>query len=126
RDTAGLSLFGQMASELHDQADNLVLISCMQSSFLTQLQSSIRAAAFARIASFGKQALNPLMEPEATELAVMRLNSSEELARVRPPAATRLWPLTDDDIRQAVGTIGCTPRELLAFCASGFTKLQRG
>src|SRR5690606_18170518 len=52
--------FGQLISTLHDETSNVLLLSCMQSSFLTQLRDHARGADYDRMKSLGTYSLDPL------------------------------------------------------------------
>ncbi|MEX0701605.1 MAG: hypothetical protein WD069_05855 [Planctomycetales bacterium] len=124
-DKAGLFAFGQLVAALHDETRNVLLVSCMQSSFAESLHKTIREADYDRIGSRAKLALPPLRHPQAAQLVKARLDGSRELAPLRA-GRDPLWPLNDSDLRAAVGDLGCTPRELLKACAERFFVLQRG
>jgi hypothetical protein len=121
----GLAAFAKLIAELHDQCGNTVLISCIQTDFLPTIKSSVPEYAYGRITSYGNRALAPLRLEEALELVATRLEFAPGLAALRQGAPDRIWPLTTDEVRKRVGGgNGCTPRELLSFCADRFADLQ--
>jgi hypothetical protein len=123
-DLQGLFQFGQLASDLHDETPNAVLISCIQSGFLSNLMEVVPGFARDRIHSFGQQVLSPLTKSEAADLVAARLNSSPHLHEFRAGQADRLWPLSQGEIDHFVGTAGCTPRELISRSANRFREMQ--
>lgn len=123
-DLQGLFQFGQMASDLHDETPNGVLISCIQSDFLSDLESVVPGYALDRIRSFRQENLTPLTKSEAVELVSARLDASPHLKDFRSESADRLWPLSQGDIEKIVGQAGCTPRELISKSANRFRELQ--
>ncbi len=123
-DMTGLFAFGQMIATLHDEARNLALISCVQSSFATLLSDRVRGADYARMAEFSKRSLAPLSWEEAAALIQARLDASPALAALRAGRTDRFWPLAEDELRGVVLPHGCTPRRLLAFAAERFAAIQ--
>ncbi len=123
-DLNGLFQFGQLASDLHAQTPNAVLISCIQSDFLAALTSVVPGFALDRIQSFGQQVLPPLTKSEAEQLIKARLEVSSRLAELRANEADPLWPFSESDIDRFLGQAGCTPRELISQSADHFRRLQ--
>ena len=123
-DLRGLFQFGQLASDLHDQTPNAVLISCIQSDFLSDLLTIVSGYARDRIKSFGQQVLSPLTKSEAEELVRARLEFSPHLEELRANQADPLWPFSESDIESFLGKAGCTPRELISQSADRFRRLQ--
>lgn len=124
-DKAGLFAFGQLVATLHNDTRNVLIVSCMQSAFLDELRRVIRGADYDRICSRATLGLGLLRFPEAAALVKSRLDASQPLAPLRAGRGD-LWPLSEADVREAVGDQGCTPRELLKYCAERFFVLQRG
>ena len=122
--SAGLAVFAGLIAELFDGGNNTVLISCIQTDYAPNLRQAVPQFAYGRITSYANRALAPLRLNEAVELVSARLTSSRELAPLRKEHADPLWPLTTADVSEVVGESGCTPRELLSFCAQRFAELQ--
>jgi hypothetical protein len=124
RDDVGLFAFGQVVTTLHDQTNNVLLISCIQSSFADLLKQSVSGAARDRLNSRGEDvALTLLTPPEARLLLEARLKTClgdyPELARANRDGT--FWPLQEEDLTAALGPVGrTTPRKLLAFFAARF------
>ena len=123
-DLAGLFAFGQLVRTMHDETQNLLLISCMQSAFLTLLADKIRAADYSAVREYGQRSLNPLSWEQAVRLLAARLESVPDWEQIRPAGETGAWPFTDEEIRRTVGEQGCTPRRLLSACAERFDELE--
>ncbi|MEX0717825.1 MAG: hypothetical protein WD066_14620 [Planctomycetaceae bacterium] len=124
-DKAGLFAFGQLVAALHDETENVLIVSCMQSSFLDDIRKHVRGADYDRIGSRATLGLDLLRFPQSVELVQSRLDAVEPLAALRAGHGA-LWPLSESDVRTIVGDQGCTPRELLKSCAEKFTIAQRG
>lgn len=123
-DRTGLKQFGNVVRDLHDNAHNTLLISCVQADYLSDVRDQIPGYALDSMGSFASQSLTPLLFDEAVALVEARLNTLPELSRMRPPEQDRIWPLTDNDIRDIIGPAGCTPRKLINVCAQRFARLQ--
>lgn len=123
-DKAPLFAFGQMISSLHAKTGNVLIISCIQSSFLDLLKSSVRDADRDRLCEFGEVALNPLTWNEASRLVAARLDSLADLARERAAQPDSLWPLKEEAVKAEVGPAGITARKLLSKCAELFDVSQ--
>lgn len=120
-DGDALFRYGQFLSDLHDTDRNLVLISCVQSSLLSQMSKAVPRYSLDRMRSFAAKSLQPLTYELAREVLLHRVRAVGHRADSSDSAAAEaasLSPLTDGDIRQIVGTIGCTPRVLLDQAAS--------
>jgi AAA domain len=123
-DRDSLLAFGQMVSALHAKTHNALIISCIQTSLLDLLVSSVRDADRDRLSESGKVALNPLNWDEASRLIVARLNSHPELAAPRASQSDPLWPLRAGDIQQEIPVGGISARKLLFKCAELFDAAQ--
>lgn len=121
---AGLFAFGQMVSSLHDDTNNVLIISCIQSAFFELLREKSRGADYDRMREYGARSLLPLTVPLASQLLTARLNSSPEIAQLEERTDDGLWPFTTVDVERLVGPYGCSPRKLLAASAERFAELQ--
>ncbi|MFM9961636.1 MAG: hypothetical protein ACKV2Q_10460 [Planctomycetaceae bacterium] len=139
-DRESLFAFGQLASTLHDETNNLLLVSCIQSAFVTQMKDQLRGADYDRMTSLGARSLSPLTRSQAERLIAARLESAA--ADVRSPVRqnagldtpssderddnercrSNCWPLTDQELNELAQPGDLTPRRLLARCAERFER----
>ena len=136
-DREGLFAFGQLASTLHDETSNVLIISCVQSSFATELKDKSRGADYDRMTSLGARSLETLTRAQSEKLIAARLallepgfeRPSSQGHPQRQPGregmavsddADRFWPLEPDDIQRLSERDELTPRRLLATCADRF------
>ncbi len=126
-DREGLYAFGKMVSTLRDKTRNTLLISCVQTAFLEELDHIIRGADMDRLAE-KEGLLKPLSQEEAERLVVARVDASPVLADMRrSQQANRVWPLKPSRLAEFLqATSTCTPRQLLSFCDDEFEKWYRG
>lgn len=118
----GLGTFGKIVQALHDGTDNLLIITCLQSSYLDFLYDAVDKADQDRLASYGKLALLPLTSDQALALITNRLDGVPELAHLRK-GQSRLWPLNESDIhrfyeQQLLPTV--VARQIIAYCVTLF------
>lgn len=119
-DRDALFAFGQLTSTLHDKTTNVLLISCVQSSFFTQLRDHARQADYDRMASLGAWSLHPLNREQSLQLIAARLNQLDPVERSRLPQ-TGSWPLSLEEFNQTFAGAGTIPpRQLLSLCAERF------
>lgn len=126
QDLSGLIAFGQVVSALQAGPKHALLISCIQSAFLTTLHQAVRGADLDRIREFAEVTLNPLTWDEAQQLIKARLNSLPEVKQLSARQADPLWPLHAKEIKTVFTATGCTARRLLARCADLFEVQRRG
>ncbi len=126
QDQAGVFAFGQMVSALHAETTNVLLVCCVQSTFIPQLNHMVREADLHRIKEGGAVALQPLLWEDSRRLIEARLQANPELGRVRPPEAAPLWPLNEVQLRCATGPTGWTARKLLSVCAEQYEAARAG
>ncbi|MGH8576272.1 MAG: AAA family ATPase [Gammaproteobacteria bacterium] len=126
-DREGLYAFGKMASALRDKTRNTLIISCVQTAFLDELDHIIRGADMDRLAE-KEGLLKPLSHEEAERLVLARVDASPVLADMRrSQQANRVWPLKPSRLMEFLqSTSACTPRQLLSFCDDEFEKWYRG
>src|SRR5262249_53832353 len=125
QDPSGLIAFGQLVSALYAETRRVLLISCVQISFLDALNQSVRGADLDRIREFAEVSLNPLTWDEAQQLIKARMDAQPELKRLRADHLDPLWPLREAEIKTAFTGAGCIARRLIAHCAALF-EAQRG
>ncbi len=121
-DREGLFAFGQLVSTLHDETSNVLLVSCVQSAFATELKEHARLADYDRMTSLGARSLAPLTLSQAKHLIAARLTVADPSA-MRPNVAGACWPLDEEELPRLVAPGDLTPRRLLAHCAERFDTL---
>jgi hypothetical protein len=127
RETDALFAFGQLVSVIHDSTDNVLVISCMQSSFEAELASQIRGADHDRMTSLGSFSLQALRPAEARAVIAERLRSLAPEALPGAAERTAEWPLTAAEFSALFEPTGeTTPRRLIATCAARFDVLTQG
>lgn len=124
-DRDGLFAFGQLVSTLHDETTNMLIVSCVQSSFFTELKDKSRGADYDRMTSLGARSLATLKQSEVEKLIAARLTLAGP-GFVRPPSADSLWPLQQADFQRLSAVDELTPRRLLATCADRFDAWSAG
>lgn len=117
-DKEALFAFGQLVSTLHDQASNLLIISCVQSAFATEFREHIRGADYDRMTELGTFSLDPLTREQAEMLLASRLEGVES----GPPP----WPFSSEELDALVAPGTLTPRRLLSRAAEKFDDLKLG
>ncbi len=118
-DREGLFAFGQLASTLHDETSNVLVVSCVQSAFATELKDKSRGADYARMTSLGARSLATLTRPQTEKLIAARLALADPAFR-HPVPTDPLWPLELADFNRLTAVDELTPRRLLATCADRF------
>jgi hypothetical protein len=118
KDPEGLFAFGQLASTLHDGTSNVLIISCVQSSFFNELKDRPYSADYARITSLGALSLGPLSRADAEQLIKARIDGAPDLTAI--PGESPCWPLSPDEFEDVFSRGPVTPRRLLANCAEKF------
>jgi len=120
-DAEGLFVFGQAIGTLHDQTSNVLLVSCMQSAFASELKTHVRGADYDRLTSWGAFSLQPLNRPQAEQLITVR----RESAGLKLPDDTEAgfcWPLEPAEFELLLQNGSVTPRRLLNVCAERFER----
>ena len=122
-DRAPFAVLGQVIMKLFNETSNLLLISCVQSTFVPYLKldqpGSVSTPAGARMA-VRQISLNPLLWDDAMRLIRARLSADSGLASLRESRVETLWPLDEGELELMVGARGRTPREILSKCAEKF------
>ncbi|MSR58519.1 MAG: ATP-binding protein [Planctomycetaceae bacterium] len=117
-DSEALFAFAQLISALRDGTSNVLLISCVQSAFYSELKSKARDADYDRITSYGAVSLDPLSRNEAEQLIASRLTGAAELTSESPRGPS--WPLAVDEFEHLLAKGFVSPRKLLARCAERY------
>ena len=118
-DREALFVFGQLVSTLHDGTTNVLVVSCVQSAFQTELKSYVREADYHRMTSLGSLSLDPLNRSEAEQLIAARRDRAGGAA---PSDASRpaCWPLEAGELDELLALGSVSPRKLLTLCAERF------
>jgi hypothetical protein len=116
-DRDSLIAFGKVVGSLHDGPTNLVLLSSVQSSFVSVLKDVIREADAERMTSLGACSLDPVTREQALELIAARLAPLNEAATEE---RGRTWPLSEEEFERLFANNALTPRRLLTVCAERF------
>lgn len=114
-DRDALFAFGQLISALHDGTTNALLVSCVQSSFATELKDHSRQADYDRMVSLGSLSLDPLNRNQAEQLIAARLAAVDDTAS-RPAC----WPLEPTEFEVLFATGPVSPRKMLVLCAERY------
>lgn len=117
-DREGLFAFGQLVSTLHDETSNVLIVSCVQSAFATELKDKSRGADYDRMTSLGARSLATLTRLEAEKLIAARRVMVDMPSL--PDAIDPLWPLEQADFHRLAAIDELTPRRLLSTCAERF------
>jgi hypothetical protein len=115
-DLSGFAAFGRAVSTLHDGTENLVLVSCIQSSYRQSLENAGKAN-FARIAEF--EGLLPLLgrEDAGRLLVSRRAFAGNPVGRGEGP----LWPFQESDLAEVFDQSGlASARRILSKAAEKF------
>ncbi len=127
-DQTPFAVLGQVIMKLFNETNNLLLISCVQSTFVHHLKldqpGSVSTPAAARMAVH-QTSLSPLRWDDAMRLIPARLSADSGLASLRESRAQTMWPLDEGELKQAVGARGCTPRKILSICAEKFDAVAK-
>lgn len=126
QDPRGLAALGSAAAALRDETPNLVLVTCVQTSFLPVLEDHVRRADLDRMAEVRLELL-PLDEPQARALLAARLDSAPGLADHPSRLQDRIWPFTAYAVRHLLMRgPAITPRRLIAAARDLFEQLRTG
>ncbi len=118
-DRDALFAFGQLVSTLHDGTTNVLLVSCVQSAFATELKDHARSADYDRMTSLGALSLHPLSRAQAEQLIAARLAAAPQPAASEAARSTT-WPLEPGEFDDLFATGHVSPRRLLGLCAERY------
>lgn len=119
-DLDALYSFGQLTSTLHDNTSNVLIVSCVQSTFFDELEKHAREADYHRMTSLGKKSLHPLNRGECLQLIHARIGLLDAADRA-DLSKTPEWPLSSSELDSLLAKNGSTtPRRLLSLCADKF------
>lgn len=124
RDPDALYAFGKLISTLHDNTDNTLIISCVQSAFVSEFKDHARSADYDRTASLGAFTLDTLNPTQANALIASRLESAATSAESNGDThadRSATWPLSEAEFDSLfTQDRPLTPRRLLAICADRY------
>jgi hypothetical protein len=124
QDKSALFAFGRVVMELFQATRNVLIVSCVLSTFLDDLQDGMLRAAWDRLAMH-REALESLDWPTATRLIAARLDASPALRGLRVDKEA-LWPLEESALRKRLSPLGESPRRILGACGEAFDRLRIG
>lgn len=107
-DPRGFWTYGQVVSDLQNELDNVLLISCIQSVFAGLFEEAVHSSAWQRLAQF-QSVLNPLTWEEGVSVLEARLR----MAGVPRTGESPVWPLEEQDLREVFEDGRCLARKLL-------------
>ncbi len=126
QDPRGLAALGSAAAALRDETPNIVLVTCVQTSFLGTLEDSVHRADLDRMGEVRIELL-PLNHAEADELLAARLDAEPRLREHSARQGDRLWPFTEYAVRHLLMRgPSITPRRLISAARDLFEQLQTG
>ncbi len=111
----GFEAFGRMGAGLHDHADHLALISCIQTAHYNELIDYVYGADRDRLFKTRSE-LKPVNLDQAQALVRQRLDAVAELAQLRIKHQSPLWPLVEKDLQTLIRLDGCPARGLITHC----------
>lgn len=125
-DRRGLAVLGTAAAALRDESPNLVLVTCVQTGFLDELERAVSRADRDRLRERPAE-LQPLDERQARALLQARLEA-EPAMRDHPRRREQpLWPFREDAIRsELMKAEAVTPRRLIEAARDLFEQLRGG
>lgn len=120
-DDVALFAYGRVLADLYSEGRNLLLISCIQSSFMGRLGRAVGGADWDRLAERVSE-LPTLSTGDAEALVCARMERIPALAELRGQRPNLpLWPLTQAQIGDDSDAFSAwTPRRLLASAARWF------
>jgi hypothetical protein len=113
-DLDGLRAFATQAVDLMSQCHNLLILSAVQTYFLSTLRKAMHESYYDRIAQ-DESILTTMVEESAKSLIELRLRTQKEIANLRKedPKRGSLWPFTTKEIEQLVPVGGASARKLI-------------
>jgi hypothetical protein len=113
-DLDGLRAFATQAVELMSQCHNLLILSAVQTYFLSTFEDAMHKSYYHRIAQDESQ-LTTMSKESTKSLIELRLGTQEEIANLQKedPKRGPLWPFTTKEIEQLVPVGGVSARKLI-------------
>ncbi len=119
-DIAGVFAFGQAVRALHDETQNVLLVSCVQTFFLGELKNAVMEPDYDAL-SANRMNLGLLNIEQAEKLVSARLSICKETEQTRKILKQRFR----NDLENFVGP-GKTARQVLLRCSDLFDAWQTG
>lgn len=114
--------FGRMTADLFDADRNVFLITCLQVSYVSGFQQSIRQADRDRM-SRRQIVLDPLTRAQVEKLVTARL---EQVPQLSAQSDEPFFPLPADVVDDLTRVTPCFARSVLAHAARAFEAVQHG
>jgi hypothetical protein len=113
-DLDGLRTFATQAVDLMGQCPNLLILSAVQTYFLSTFRKAMHEAYYDRIAQ-DESVLTTMRKESAKSLIELRLRTQEEIANLQKedPKRGSLWPFTTKEIEELVPVGGVSARKLI-------------
>jgi hypothetical protein len=111
-DRHSLIELGKIIADLHDCSKNVVIVTCMQTSFLDYLKDVVRGANADRWLNKNLGSLQRLKWDEACALVESRMNADQQLRELRANRP-KLWPLPEAELKKSLEDGAITARKLL-------------
>lgn len=126
QDTRGLRALGSAVAALRDESRNLVVATCVQTSFLEVVQTVLHEADLDRMGETRIELL-PLDERQAHALLAARLDSAPQLKGHPLRRQNPIWPFTEYAVRHLLlRGPAVTPRRLIVAARDVFEQLRTG
>jgi len=121
-DKTGLFAIGNLMAALHDEMPNAVVVGCVQTGLIDELEINLSRAARDR---YRTVPLQPLRSEQIRALVLARLNTQPEVARARPADGSEFWPIEIARLEKlAASAEGVTPRKIIFECDQMFRTIQ--
>ncbi|MCP4108582.1 MAG: hypothetical protein GY749_24045 [Desulfobacteraceae bacterium] len=121
-DIEGVFVFGQAVRTLHDETDNVLMISCLQSYFQVELGKVVTAPDYAALAAHEKT-LNSFSYEQSVKLVQARLEVCGKLSEEKKE---ELGPAFEKELQEFIKPEGQTARQILEYCANLFDLWETG
>ena len=122
-DIDGLRAFATQAVDLISQCHNLLILSAVQTYFLSTFREAMHQSYYDRIAQ-DESILTMMVKESAKTLIELRLRTQEGIASLQKEDSKRgpLWPFTAKEIEQLVPVGGVSARQLIREARHLFDK----
>jgi hypothetical protein len=121
-DKNGLFAIGKLVAALHDDVSNVVVVGCVQSGLVSEMESILSKAERDR---YEARVLGPLTSAQARALIRARLASQPGIGAVRPPGASEFWPVEIGRLDPLVKSReGVSARKVIFECDQMFRAAQ--
>ncbi len=126
-DLDALRAYSLHATDIIGSCNNLLLLSAVQTYFLSTLQKAIQKPFYQRLAQ-SESVLTLLSRETAKRLVHFRLDTIEPLVRYKKgnPALSSPWPFSDKEIEAKVPDGGLPARDLIRWARDRFEELRPG